>query len=125
MFRVILLLIALLVNTHRVIMAKSSLDIPKLYFSQILDGLSESKARCILEDHRGFIWVGTHRGLNRFDGTNFKIFEINESDSSSIPDNRINDLFIDSNQNLWIATYNGIGQKTQTECEKAPSFILP
>jgi len=28
------------------------------------DGLSNNKIRCILQDKYGFIWIGTHDGLN-------------------------------------------------------------
>ena len=87
------------------ISAKSQPEIPKLYFQQFLDGLSQSNVRCIAEDHRGYLWIGTLGGLNRFDGTGFRQYEMDETNPNSIPDNRINDLFIDSRQNLWVATY--------------------
>ena len=83
-------------------------DIPTLHFHQIQDGLSQSNVKSIVQDHRGFLWLGTEGGLNRFDGLNFRIFEMDESDSTSLPDNRINDLLIDSQQNLWIATYHAL-----------------
>ncbi|MCI4670240.1 MAG: ATP-binding protein [Bacteroidia bacterium] len=81
---------------------------PHLHFQQIQDGLSRSGIRTLIEDSKGFLWVGTRGGLNRFDGVNFKIFEMDESDSTAIPDNRINDLCIDSEERLWIATYHGL-----------------
>ena len=35
-------------------------------------GLYYGKVDCILKDKNGFLWVGTERGLNRFDGSIFK-----------------------------------------------------
>ncbi|MDW3650142.1 MAG: two-component regulator propeller domain-containing protein [Bacteroidia bacterium] len=90
-------------------------DIPTLYFQQFTEGLSENNVRCIVEDHRGYIWMGTGGGLNRFDGTQIKIFEMDEADSTSIPDNRINDLLIDSQQQLWIATYHSLARYVEDQ----------
>ena len=43
---------------------------PVLYFEKLTvqNGLSHNKANCILQDKRGFIWIGTDDGLNRYDG---------------------------------------------------------
>jgi ligand-binding sensor domain-containing protein len=35
------------------------------------DGLASDKANCIFQDSKGFYWVGTDNGLQRFDGKNF------------------------------------------------------
>jgi ligand-binding sensor domain-containing protein len=34
-------------------------------------GLSQNSITCMLRDHRGYLWIGTHDGLNRYDGYNF------------------------------------------------------
>ena len=39
------------------------------------EGLSQSVVNVILQDKKGFLWVGTDDGLNRYDGYNFKIFK--------------------------------------------------
>ena len=46
---------------------------PSLYFEKITvqDGLSHNKVNCIIQDRRGFIWIGTDDGLNRYDGKRF------------------------------------------------------
>ncbi|MFH1527921.1 MAG: two-component regulator propeller domain-containing protein, partial [Bacteroidota bacterium] len=38
-------------------------------------GLSQSVINSIVQDSRGFIWVGTQDGLNKFDGYKFKIYK--------------------------------------------------
>ena len=38
-------------------------------------GLSQSNVNAILQDSRGFIWIGTDDGLNKYDGYTFKVFE--------------------------------------------------
>src|SRR3569833_2989358 len=38
------------------------------------DGLSQTRVAQIIQDDRGFMWVGTQYGLNRFDGYEFKVY---------------------------------------------------
>ena len=38
----------------------------------INDGLSASTVTCIFKDKRGFMWLGTQDGLNRYDGYEFQ-----------------------------------------------------
>ena len=84
----------------------------ELFFRNISteEGLSNSTINCIYEDARGFIWIGTIDGLNRYDGYEFKVYRFDPADSNSIPSNRINALYEDSNYNLWIGTSNGLCQ---------------
>lgn len=70
-------------------------------------GLSENVVYSLLQDKEGFIWVGTHHGLNRFDGYNWKSFYHSNYDSLSLPDNVINDIEEDD-ENLWLSTNKGV-----------------
>lgn len=45
----------------------------------INEGLSQSSVTAIMQDHRGFIWVGTYDGLNRYDGNQVTIFTAKEN----------------------------------------------
>jgi signal transduction histidine kinase/ligand-binding sensor domain-containing protein len=65
-------------------------------------GLSHNHVICFLKDSKGFIWIGTVEGLCRFDGYSFRIFKNNPSDSCSLKDNTITDLFEDNNHHIWI-----------------------
>ncbi|TVQ05526.1 MAG: hypothetical protein EA359_02990 [Balneolaceae bacterium] len=67
-------------------------------------GLSESVAHALVQDERGYIWVGTGYGLNRFDGTRFKQFY----EYDGLAHNRVHSLFQDRNGTIWIGTESGI-----------------
>jgi signal transduction histidine kinase/ligand-binding sensor domain-containing protein/DNA-binding response OmpR family regulator len=71
-------------------------------------GLSQSNAICIFQDSRGFMWIGTRDGLNKYDGYKITVYRNNISDSLSISNNVINDIAEDKDGNLWIATWGGI-----------------
>jgi len=68
-------------------------------------GLSQTTVQSILQDSRGFIWMGTLDGLNFYDGYNITIIRNDPSNPNSIPDNSINGLFEDKAGNLWVAIY--------------------
>src|SRR5574339_81517 len=82
---------------------------PSLYFNRITtqNGLSHSKVNCILQDRRGFIWMGTDDGLNRYDGRRFVVFRHDPGNKSGISGNIITDLVEDEKGVLWIATSDG------------------
>lgn len=72
-------------------------------------GLSQHSVLCIAQDSRGFMWLGTEAGLNRYDGARFRQYKYDYQDSTSLPGNTINALFNDSQQNLWVGTSYGLG----------------
>ena len=70
-------------------------------------GLSHNQVNCFLKDRQGFVWIGTADGLNRFDGYSFKIFKHIPSDSTTLADQHIIDLFEDPDGYIWINTNQG------------------
>ncbi len=70
------------------------------------DGLSTGTVNCSLKDSKGFVWIGTADGLNRYDGYNLKVYKNEKNDPSSISGNTINALAEDQNGIIWIATAN-------------------
>src|SRR6478609_2964965 len=68
--------------------------------------LSNLNISCISQDSKGFLWVGTSDGLNRFDGYEFKIYRNIENDTTSLVKNTVQSIFEDSNGTLWISTIN-------------------
>ncbi|HET6995958.1 MAG TPA: two-component regulator propeller domain-containing protein, partial [Chitinophagaceae bacterium] len=73
----------------------------------IKDGLSSNTVTSILKDRYGFMWFGTEDGLDKFDGTNFKVYRYRPNDSSSLQTNEILSLHEDRAGNLWVATSGG------------------
>ena len=73
----------------------------------IENGLSQSTVSAIVQDQKGFLWIGTQDGLNRFDGHEFKVYKKDPFDTTSITDNFISALFVDEADNLWVGTMNG------------------
>jgi Two component regulator propeller len=68
-----------------------------------MDGLSEGNAYVIHQDKKGFIWVGTNGGLNRYDGYGFRTFQCTPFNPSSLGDNAVFFLKEDSTTDkFWI-----------------------
>lgn len=78
-------------------------------FKQITveDGLSNNSVNCITKCSKGFMWFGTLGGLNRYDGTSFKVFQHDYRDSLSLPHNDILTIMEDRKERFWIQTRSG------------------
>ena len=70
-------------------------------------GLSNSQVNCLMKDSRGFVWLGTMSGLNRFDGVRFKTFHARAGNKQSIINDCVNQLFEDFEGNIWVETAIG------------------
>ncbi|HUR32104.1 MAG TPA: two-component regulator propeller domain-containing protein [Saprospiraceae bacterium] len=72
------------------------------------DGLSHYQVNCLQEDSRGFLWIGTEFGLNRFDGVTFEKWYNVPGDSTSLINNNISTIAEDLQHHLWVSTEKGI-----------------
>ncbi len=68
----------------------------------VADGLANNSVRCICQDDKGFIWLGTLDGLNRYDGSSFLTFQLERKGGVSLADHRVRSLSEDKNGYLWI-----------------------
>ncbi|MEM9338256.1 MAG: two-component regulator propeller domain-containing protein [Bacteroidota bacterium] len=68
------------------------------------NGLSQNDVNCIFQDSEGFMWFGTHDGLNKYDGHRFTIYRPDSENPHSIKSNLIAALDEDRNGNIWIGT---------------------
>ena len=46
------------------------------------NGLSSSDINCLIQDKLGFIWIGTDNGLNRYDGSTFKVYRNKQNNNN-------------------------------------------
>ncbi len=72
------------------------------------NGLSSNVIYSIIQDSKGYIWIGTNEGLNRYDGYGFKTFRHIPGDTTSLTANTVLSICEDSQGNIWAATQGGI-----------------
>ncbi|MCG8460501.1 MAG: hypothetical protein MI919_29820, partial [Holophagales bacterium] len=68
------------------------------------DGLSMDAVETVLQDHHGFVWLGTQDGLHRFDGEQIEVFSPSPGDPDSLASGFIECLAEDTSGRLWIGT---------------------
>lgn len=73
-----------------------------------LHGLSNNKVEAVIQDREGFYWIATQNGLNRFNGSSFKVYYSDIGDSTTLTDNHCNSLLEDRNGNIWVTTNRGV-----------------
>jgi len=81
------------------------------------DTITNFMLQAILEDRSGRIWIGTERGLNRFDrssGGQFTRFHADPDDTSSLLDDWVSAIIEDSEGFLWIGTRGGLSRLDRT-----------
>ncbi len=99
-----LLIIVLLFISHPLHAQENGL---KFEHFSIEDGLSHSKVNCIFQDHRGFLWLGTNEGLNKFDGYEFTVYRWKPNDPQGLSAQLIRAVLQDRKGNFWIGTEGG------------------
>lgn len=84
--------------------ATSALAAERLRFQHVTvdDGLSSNWVRAIVKDSHGFMWFGTARGLDRYDGARLATYRHVPNDPHSLPATAVTALFEDRSQRLWV-----------------------
>jgi len=75
---------------------------------QVENGLSNNTVFCSIQDQKGFIWLGTKDGVNRFDGISFKVFRHNPADSNSLGNDFVVSLYETPDSVLLAGTQFGV-----------------
>ena len=70
------------------------------------NGLPEISVQAIAQTRDGYIWAGTHEGLVRFDGVQFKVF--NTGNTEAEKDDDIAALLAGPDGSLWVGTRGGL-----------------
>ncbi|UFH53919.1 histidine kinase [Spirosoma sp. KNUC1025] len=102
--RLAYLLPALLLITHVAVWAQSPL---RLSFHHLTreEGLSNNNVISMLRDSRGFLWLGTFNGLNRFDGIECRVYKPTNSGIKGV---HIANIIEDKTGDLWVGTDEGL-----------------
>ncbi len=80
----------------------------KFMHVNVNDGLSHNEVLSFLKDKRGFLWIGTAAGLNRYDGYTVKVFQHDSRDTTSIIHNAVQDLFELPDGRIGVLTTAGL-----------------
>src|SRR5262245_41758077 len=70
------------------------------------NGLLHDAVTCLLEDKKGYLWIGGHKGLCRYDGARMLSFQ-KSGDTSGLNDNTILSLSTDSKGRIWLGSFWG------------------
>jgi len=79
-------------------------------FSQFLsrEGFTQNSAAALLQDSKGFLWIGTPNGLFKYDGYKFEIYRSEVGNKNSLVYNVISGIYESPDGKLWVATNRGI-----------------
>ncbi len=91
----------------------------------VKDGLSSNSCRSVLQGPRGFLWIGTEQGLNRYDGHEIKVFQHDPKDSLSLSSNRISHMVFSEDSLLWIGTMDFVLHCFDPATEKFIRYPMP
>lgn len=69
----------------------------------VREGLSHQYTTCLYQDTKGYLWIGTKKGLNRYDGTNFE----NHTNNNALPNDHISNIY-EYKSILWASARYGL-----------------
>lgn len=79
----------------------------QIQYQPLTEQISSYNTTSFAEDDKGYIWIGTNHGLNRFNGSNYATY-YSQKDSLSLNNDNILSLKLDADNNLWISTECGL-----------------
>lgn len=68
----------------------------------VAEGLPSTLVYSVTQDHTGYIWIGTHAGLVRYDSRTFRVFRHEPGQPGSLPANDVSALLVDRAGRLWV-----------------------
>ncbi|MEP6676586.1 MAG: two-component regulator propeller domain-containing protein, partial [Ferruginibacter sp.] len=71
------------------------------------NGLINTRISTLYQDSKGYIWIGTLDGLQRYDGNRFVNYLPDLHDPEALHDGWINTVFEDSKHRFWVGTHAG------------------
>ena len=99
----------------------------QVYFEKhdVIAGLPESSVTSMVEDDLGYIWMGTQNGLVRYDGYNYKIYQLGTKKTNLDPVTIVTSIYLDNNKTLWASiASNGLFKYNRTT-DTFTQFLYP
>src|SRR5689334_8408422 len=78
----------------------------------IKDGMPEGTVTDLLQDREGYMWIGTQKGLVRYDGYKLKVYDFGIEDPYG---KSVRSIFKDSNGRVWILLQTGLYVYNQSQ----------
>ena len=88
------------------------------------DGLANNSTRYMMQDSKGFIWLGTLNGLSYYDGNSFVNIYPDINNPLSLADSRIRSMEEDPNGFMWISPEMGNTRKTIPNSLSFPTTLF-
>ena len=73
----------------------------------IKNSISNQHINTISEDKAGYVWIGTAKGLCRYNGYEYYHYYHSPEAGNSLPSDFITAVYLDSRRQLWVATNKG------------------
>jgi signal transduction histidine kinase/ligand-binding sensor domain-containing protein/AraC-like DNA-binding protein/AmiR/NasT family two-component response regulator len=83
------------------------IELPLISKLSTEEGLSSNTIYSILQDDKGFIWISTEQGLNKFDGKNLTHFATGKG-RYGLSHNRTQTMLLAPDGNIWAGTSDGL-----------------
>lgn len=100
-FKIVLLCFVCISNALWCVAQKNDFVFPPAQILSTNQGLSNNNPTIMMQDSKGFIWIATNYGLNRYDGYNFEVYNYDAADTNSISPGWYRALFEDKNGMIW------------------------
>ena len=102
--------------------------VPDMKFRRLdtRDGLSNSQVLSIYRDSKGFVWIGTPYGLNRYDGYRVKTYYSETRDTTTLRSNYVDAIFEANDGKLWLKQGMGysVFDPVTERCDRHPERQL-
>ena len=95
-----------------------------MYFEHLTmrDGLSQSTVEGILQDSRGYLWMATESGLDRYDGNSIRVYRRERGNPQALASDYIWTMAEDAHGDLWLATIGGGVERWQRSSDRFQQF---
>ncbi|HYM28048.1 MAG TPA: two-component regulator propeller domain-containing protein, partial [Steroidobacteraceae bacterium] len=95
-----------------------------LYFEHLglRDGLSHSTVEGILQDSRGYLWLATESGLDRYDGHSMRVYRRERGNPHALASDYVWTIAEDAHGDLWLATIGGGLERWRRDSDRFEQF---